>query len=63
MPIEKLKKLWDEFSTIPVDNEDRIETDFMDFPEGTDRFEIWGWFDDRCPNGVVKDLCGTENEK
>lgn len=63
MPIEELKKLWKEFSEVPVDNEDNIEKDFRDFPAGTDRFEVLSWFDDMCPNGMMKDLYGTENEK
>ena len=63
MSIEELKKLWKEFSEVPVDNEDNIEKDFRDFPAGTDRFEVLSWFDDMCPNGMMKDLYGTENEK
>lgn len=33
-----------------------FEEDFLDFPSGTDKFEIWHWFDERCPNGVAEDL-------
>ena len=54
--LEELKQLWEEFGNVPVDNNDAIETVFLDFPEGTDRFEIWHWFDEQCPNGVAKDL-------
>ena len=46
MCIEELKKLWKEFSEIPVNDNDETEKDFRDFPAGTDRFEIWEWFDD-----------------
>lgn len=60
MSIDELKKLWKEFSEIPVNDNDETERGFRDFPAGTDRFEIWTWFDDLCPNGVVKDLFGTE---
>lgn len=56
MSIEEIKKLWDEFSEIPVDDDDRILRDFRDFPAGTDRFEVWHWFDGMCPNGVMADL-------
>lgn len=62
LDIETLKELWKEFSEVPIDGNDRIERDFRDFPKGTDRFEIWRWFDDSCPNGVVEDLVGTEND-
>jgi hypothetical protein len=59
MDIEEIRKLWDEFSAIPVDNDDRIEEGFKDFPAGTDRFEVWRWFDRRCPNGVARDIFGA----
>ena len=58
MTPEKLKEWWDEFSEMPVDNDDRIERAFHIFEKGTDRMEIWRWFDERCPNGLVKDLLG-----
>lgn len=28
----------------------------MQFEEGTDRFYIWDWFDERCPNNLHDDL-------
>lgn len=58
MTPEKLKKWWDEFSEVAVDNDDRIERAFRIFEKGTDRMEIWRWFDEQCPNGLVKDLLG-----
>lgn len=58
MTPEKLKEWWDEFSEMPVDNDDRIERAFHIFEKGTDRMEIWKWFDEQCPNGLVKDLLG-----
>lgn len=58
MTPEKLKEWWDEFSEMPVDNDDRIERAFHVFEKGTDRMEIWRWFDKQCPNGLVKDLLG-----
>lgn len=58
MTIEELKKLWDEFSDVPVDNNDGIEREFHGFKVGTDRMEIWKWFDGKCPNGLVKDILG-----
>lgn len=58
MTPEKLKKWWDEFSEMPVDNDDRIERAFHIFEKGTDRMEIWKWFDEQCPHGLVNDLLG-----
>ena len=58
MTPEKLNEWWDEFSEMPVDNDDRIERAFHIFEKGTDRMEIWKWFDEQCPNGLVNDLLG-----
>jgi hypothetical protein len=60
MTAEELGKLWEEFSDVPVDNDDGIERDFHGFPVGTDRMEIWKWFDEQCPNGLAKDLLGWD---
>ena len=58
MTPEKLKEWWDEFSDVAVDNDDQIEKPFHIFEKGTDRMEIWKWFDEQCPHGLVKDLLG-----
>lgn len=51
-----LKELWDQFSVVPVNNDDDIEEDFLFFPAGTSKFDVWHWFDDRCPNNLHDDL-------
>ena len=51
-----LEELWDKFSEVPVNNDDEIEENFLLFPTGTDRFDVWHWFDDRCPNNLHDDL-------
>lgn len=58
-----LRQLWDAFSEIPVNNDDEIEEDFLCFEDGTDRFKVLRWFDERCPNGIKKDLMGSETEQ
>jgi hypothetical protein len=58
-----LRQLWDAFSEIPVNNDDEIEEDFLCFEDGTDRFKVLRWFDERCPNGIKKDLMGSETER
>ena len=45
-----LKELWEQFSEIPVNNDDKIERDFLLFPAGTSKLDVWHWFDERCPN-------------
>lgn len=57
-----LTELWDKFSEVPVNNDDEIEEDFLCFPAGTDKMDVWHWFDERCPNGLVVDLM-KENTK
>lgn len=40
------EQAWSELGDIPVDEEDRIEEDFMHFPAGTDKLDIWHWFEE-----------------
>lgn len=61
--LEELRELWKEFSEVPINNDDEIERGFLHFEKGTDRFEVMAWFDEQCPNGVYKDLFGTEFER
>lgn len=51
-----IERLWDLFSAIPINNEDEIEEQFLFFEAGTSRFDVWHWFDERCPNGLAVDL-------
>ncbi len=57
-----LIELWSEFSNVTIDEDDEIEEDFMCFPAGTSRFDVWHWFDERCPNGLAVDLMGESAE-
>lgn len=54
-----LKELWEQFSEIPVNNDDEIERDFLLFPAGTSKFDVWHWFDERCPNNLHDDLMNS----
>lgn len=42
-----MRKLWEKLGDIPIDKDERIEEPFEHFPKGTDRYEIWHWFEDR----------------
>ena len=44
------------FENYPVNNDDEIEADFLSFPAGTSKFDVWHWFDERCPNNLHDDL-------
>ncbi len=49
-----LEDLWSEFSDVPMDPDTEcIEDQFLGFPVGTNREEIWHWFDVRHSKGVA----------
>lgn len=57
----ELEQLWNEFTDVPMDPEtEKMEEPFLHFPAGTNREEIWHWFDERHSKGVVYLLYGTE---
>ena len=47
-----LSELWEMFGDIPVNNDDEIEEDFLNFPARTSKIDVWHWFDERCPNNL-----------
>lgn len=51
--IKYLDDLWDKFGDIPIDNEDRILEPFLEWEAGTNRFDIWHWFDEEYPFGLA----------
>lgn len=53
--VAKLREMWDEFRDVPINEEDEIEESFYSWESGTDRFEIWHWFDEQLPNGLGPD--------
>ena len=57
-----LEELWDRFSEVPVNNNDEIEEDFLSFPAGTSKFDVWHWFDERCPRNLHDDLFNHSND-
>ena len=58
---EILKKYWDKLDDIPVNDDGIIQESFLWWPKGTDREDIWHWFDEKYPDGVVK-LMGLETQ-
>lgn len=47
------QELWDELGNIPVNDDGEIDEEFLDFPIGTDREEIWSWFEEEFDLAVV----------
>jgi hypothetical protein len=56
MDFDKVKEMWLEFSNIPIDENECIESDFYHWTMGTNRYEIWHWFDEQCPRNLHDDL-------
>ncbi len=50
-------KLWQEFSDVPINSRDEIEERFLHFEKGTDKIDIWSWFDQKLPKGIAYELC------
>lgn len=51
---KEIENLWYVFSDIPVNENDDIILPFYIFPIGTDKIEIWHWFDEHYSKGVIK---------
>ena len=59
----ELEQLWHEFGDVPMDPEtEQIEAPFLDFSVGTDREDIWHWFDELHSKGIAYLLYGTPNK-
>jgi hypothetical protein len=48
-----LKKLWELFGNVPIDDDENIDIDFADWEKGTYRMDIWHWFDEEHSKGVA----------
>lgn len=45
--ISNVELLWKELGDVAVDRDECIEEEFLDFPVGTHREEIWHWFEEK----------------
>ena len=60
---ELLEGLWDILEDLPMNPETEcMEAQFLRFPAGTHREEIWRWFDERHSKGVAYLMYGGRNE-
>lgn len=56
-----IEELWNRFADVPMNPEtEKMEEQFLHFPAGTDREEIWHWFDLRYSRGVAALLYGEK---
>ena len=58
-----IQELWNMFAYVPINNDDKIENDFLCFKAGTSRLDVWHWFNERCPNGLAVDLMGKTSKQ
>lgn len=56
--LETAKRLWEILGDVPCDeeNDSEIEEPFQHFPIGTDKMEIWHWFEEEFNLSVAEDL-------
>ncbi len=56
----KARELWAEFGDVPVNDVGEIDEPFLVFVPGTDRKDIWHWFEEQFYCSVAKDLMKLE---
>ena len=44
--MKEFNELWSQLKEVPVNNEDELESDFLHFEAGSDKFEVWAWFEE-----------------
>lgn len=50
---DELKELWNLLSDVPVDADGCLDEEFIGFEKGTDRLDVWLWFDRHYEGGAV----------
>lgn len=61
---EDLEELWAEFGDVPMNPETEcIELDWLHFPAGTNREEIWHWFEDTFDCRVADLMYGVRESR
>lgn len=54
-----VEELWNELADIPLTEDERIDTPFYHFEQGTPRDDIWVWFEDVL-DASVAELMGQD---
>lgn len=55
-----LEYAWQTLTDVNIDEDEKTEQNWFIFPAGTDKEEIWHWFDERYSKGVAGLLYGDE---
>ena len=57
---DQLTELWLLLGDVPINDRDEIQEEFIGFDAGTNRFDIWQWFDVLYDGGVHRLLYEAE---
>lgn len=58
-----LEEIWEKFGDVPVNQEtEKLEDDFLHFKKGTDKEDVWHWFDERHSKGIAYLLYGGSED-
>ena len=62
--LEVAESLWEKLGDIPVNDDEELDEDYitpwLTFFKGSDKFEVWHWFESHFDISVAKDLMGLE---
>lgn len=58
--VQKAKKIWVAFGDIPINESNQITAPFQHFEVGTDKFEIWRWFEELFEFSIAEDRVATD---
>ena len=47
-----LESMWDELEDVPIDENECLDVDWKGWRKGTNREEVWHWFDENHSKGV-----------
>jgi hypothetical protein len=56
--LTEAKRLWAELADVPINEDEEIDVDWHIFSKGTEREEIWHWFEETFDVSVAKYLMG-----
>jgi hypothetical protein len=59
-PLDCAKCLWSALGGVPTNSDDEIEEEFLHFYVGTNRYEIWQWFESELNASVATDLMNLQ---
>jgi len=54
--LQQAKVLWSELGDTTTDEDGNIDVPFQSFPVGTDREDIWSWFEETFDVSVAENL-------